>query len=249
MDVAVDLALLDPGVRVGVLRGGVMTHRRYAGRRVFSAGINLAHLHEGKISFTGFLLGRELGYIHKIYRGLLPDTAERAAAAWPHRTVHKPWVAAVDAFAIGGGAQLLTVFDHVVGAADCYVSLPAAQEGIVPGAANLRLGRLVGSRMARQLLLDGRKIWASEPDGRLLFDEVVDPTAMDRAVEAAAVRLAAPAVVANRRVLHAAEEPVEAFRGYMSEFALEQALRMYSADVLDKVARRAESPPRNRRRP
>ena len=41
METAVDLVLLDPCTRVGVLRGGVMTHPRYKGRRVFSAGINL----------------------------------------------------------------------------------------------------------------------------------------------------------------------------------------------------------------
>jgi hypothetical protein len=41
METAVDLTLLDDGIQVGVLRGGTMTHPRHAGRRVFSAGINL----------------------------------------------------------------------------------------------------------------------------------------------------------------------------------------------------------------
>jgi hypothetical protein len=53
METAVDLALLDPAVRVGLLRGGVMTHRNYLGRRVFSAGINLKALHAGRISLVG----------------------------------------------------------------------------------------------------------------------------------------------------------------------------------------------------
>jgi thioesterase DpgC len=34
METAVDLALLDPDVRVGLLRGGEMSHPRYRGKRV-----------------------------------------------------------------------------------------------------------------------------------------------------------------------------------------------------------------------
>ncbi|MEU1288826.1 (3,5-dihydroxyphenyl)acetyl-CoA 1,2-dioxygenase DpgC [Kitasatospora sp. NPDC005856] len=231
METAVDLALLDPATEVGVLRGGVMTHPRYRGRRVFSAGINLTELHEGTISYADFLMRREIGYISKIYRGLLVDEDR----AWPQRTLEKPWVAAVDTFAIGGGAQLLMVFDHVIAAADSYFSLPAAQEGIVPGLGNLRLTRLAGGRVSRQVILGGRKIRAGEPAAAALFDEVVEPHAMDAAVEAAAGRLANPAVVANRHMLHHAEEPVETFRHYLAEFALQQALRLYGLDVIAKV--------------
>ncbi|MFB7271983.1 (3,5-dihydroxyphenyl)acetyl-CoA 1,2-dioxygenase DpgC [Streptomyces sp. NPDC056244] len=234
LDIAVDLVLLDDSIRVGVLRGGPVPHPRYQGRRIFSAGINLAELHHGRISFTGFLLQRELGYISKMYRGL---STEGRPDTFPAHGVEKPWVAAVDTFAIGGGAQLLLVMDQVIAAADSYLSLPAAQEGIVPGAANFRLGRLTGARTARQLVLGGRKIWAGEPAARLLVDEVVDPKAMDRAVDEAVARLAAPAVLANRRMLRLSEEPVDAFRSYMAEFALAQAERLYGEDVLDKVGR------------
>ncbi|MFE4825926.1 (3,5-dihydroxyphenyl)acetyl-CoA 1,2-dioxygenase DpgC [Streptomyces sp. NPDC056672] len=238
-EIAVDLVLLDDGIRVGVLRGGPMTHPRYQGRRIFSAGVNLADLHHGRISFTGFLLQRELGCISKMYRGL---STEGRPDTFPAHGTEKPWVAAVDTFAIGGGAQLLLVMDKVIAAADSYLSLPAAQEGIVPGAANFRLGRLTGDRVARQLVLGGRKIWAGEPDARLLVDEVVDPRAMDRAVEEAVARLAAPAVLANRRMLRLSEEPVDAFRSYMAEFSLAQAQRLYGEDVLDKVGRFTTGP-------
>lgn len=73
METAVDLALCDDRIKVGVLRGGVMDHPRHRGRRVFSAGINLRHLHRGQISFVDFLLGRELGYVSKILRGVLDE--------------------------------------------------------------------------------------------------------------------------------------------------------------------------------
>ncbi|MFD6397601.1 (3,5-dihydroxyphenyl)acetyl-CoA 1,2-dioxygenase DpgC [Nocardia sp. NPDC060249] len=232
METAVDLALLDPAVRVGVVRGGVMDHPRYRGRRVFSAGINLAHLHEGKISYTDFLLGREAGYIAKLLRGLPGDET-----TWPARALTKPWIAVVDSFAIGGGAQLLLVFDRVIAASDSYFSLPAAQEGIIPGAGNLRLGRGSTHRLSREVILWGRKIQATDPDAGYVFDTVVEPEQLEEELERAAIRLASPAVVVNKHILTTAEEPQDVFRRYLAEFAYHQALRMNGADVLSKVRR------------
>ena len=50
-EVAVDLALLDPEIEIGVFRGGVVEHPRYAGRRIFGAGINLTLLYRGRVSY------------------------------------------------------------------------------------------------------------------------------------------------------------------------------------------------------
>jgi thioesterase DpgC len=155
--------------------------------------------------------------------------------------VEKPWVAAVDTFAIGGGAQILLVFDCVLAASDAYFSLPAAKEGIIPGASNFRLGRAVGPRLARQLILGGRRLRASEPEARFVFDEVHESEALDEAVEAALRRLRGSAVLANRRMLNLAEESQSEFRTYMADFALQQSFRLYSPDVIDKVGRFAAS--------
>jgi thioesterase DpgC len=241
METAVDLALLDDRVRVGVLRGGVMAHPRYAGRRVFSAGINLSDLHGGRISFVDFFLARELGYVRKLAHGLLANPAEDALSL---RTIQKPWIGAVDSFALGGGMQLLLVLDKVIAEQDAYFTLPAAQEGIVPGAANLRLGRATGSRLARRIILSGRKIFATDPEARALCDVVVPSAHVEAAVEEAVEELDTPAVIANRRMLQLVEEPPELFREYMAEFALVQATRLYSADVLEKIGRwsRAREP-------
>jgi len=233
METAVDLALLDPDVRVGLVRGAEMSHPRYRGERVFSAGINLKQLHAGGISLVDFLLRRELGYLRKIERGILLEDGSH----WASSTAAKPWVAAVDGFAIGGGMQLLLVFDYVLAAADAYFSLPAAQEGIVPGAANYRLTRCAGPRLARQMILGGRRIWASDPAVRSLVDEVVEPAGMGEAIERSLERLQGPAVVANRYMLSLVEEPPDEFRRYMAEFAVQQALRLHSDDVISKVGR------------
>ncbi|MFE4059849.1 (3,5-dihydroxyphenyl)acetyl-CoA 1,2-dioxygenase DpgC [Streptomyces sp. NPDC059096] len=243
LDTAVDLVLLDDRIRVGVLRGGAVDHPAYRGRRVFSAGVNLTDLRDGRISFVDFLLGRELGYVNKLLRGLLTDPAP---GAWSERGVSKPWVGAVDTFAIGGGMQLLLVLDHVVAEEHAYVSLPAAEEGIVPGLGNLRLTRLTGARLARQVVLGGRRIDATDPDARLICDDVVPADRMNDAIENAVTALSAPAVAANRHMLTVAEEPLDLFRAYLAEFAVAQAHRTYAPDVLDKVERRWQQ--RERRR-
>jgi thioesterase DpgC len=232
METCVDLALLDQDCEIGLIRGGEMTHPRYAGRRVFSAGINLKRLHAGRITLVGFLLRRELGYLRKLLLGLRTD-----AASWRYPLIDMPWVAAVDTFAIGGGMQLLLAVDHVIAGADAYLSLPAAQEGIVPGAADFRLGLFTGPRLARQVILGGRRIQATEPEARTLIDEVVDPAGVDEAVESALSKLRDPAVTANRRMVNLSVESTEGFRAYMAEFAVQQALRIHADDVLGKAGR------------
>jgi len=233
LETAIDLVLMDEHIRVGSLRGGVMTHPKYAGKRVFCAGINLKSLRDGQIGLIEFLLTRELGLIGKLRSGLLLDPDKEGL----ERLRQKPWVAAVEAFAIGGGMQMLFAFDHVIADEDAFFSLPAATEGIVPGAANLRITRQLGGRLARRVILSGARIRASDPEAMLVCDEIVKgedvAMALDRATEA----LASPAVVANRMMLNMAEERADDFREYMAEFSVVQARRALSADVLEKLDR------------
>jgi thioesterase DpgC len=232
LETAVDLALLDERVRVGVLRGGVMTHPRYAGRRVFCAGVNLKHLQQGKISYLDFMLRRELGFIHKMMRGL---SINGTGLLLNRLGCAKPWIAAVDTFAIGGGTQMLLAADKIIAESGAYLSLPAGQEGFVPGLANLRLARYTGPRLAYQLILSGRKIHTHDPEARLLIDEVVPTQEMDAAVDKAVAQFDTPAVRTNRQMLKLAEEPIDELRTYLAHFAFEQARRLYDDDVTRKV--------------
>jgi thioesterase DpgC len=225
----VDLILLDPDIEVGVVRGGVVNHPRYPGTRVFGSGINLTGLYRGRIDFLFYLL-RDLGYVSKIYRGIAPSApdagAPAPAAGSQEGTIETLWVAAVDRFAIGGACQLLHVVDHVIATRGSRFFLPARNEGIIPGASNLRLPRFVGDRAARQAILSGREWTAGEPDAALLCDEVVEPGEMDRALESRIEALTSSGLVnatANRRTLRAGQEPLDLFREYMATFAIEQA--------------------------
>jgi (3,5-dihydroxyphenyl)acetyl-CoA 1,2-dioxygenase len=232
LETAIDLVLLDPMITVGVLRGGEVDHPKYLGRRVFNAGVNLTHLYYGRISLVDFFLVRELGLINKIYRGLSgPDFLPNE----PEATDEKPWIAAVEAFAIGGGCQLLLVMDHVIAERDAYFSLPARKEGFIPGAANLRLPRLVGERLARQAILDERVFTAGSAEGAMLCDAVVEREEIEQAIDESVARLSEAGAVgaaANRKALRASQEPLDLFRRYMALYAREQALCHVSPELI-----------------
>jgi thioesterase DpgC len=232
LEIAVDLVLLDPACEVGVLRGGVVDHPRHAGRRVFNSGLNLTHLYYGQISFVDFMMARELGLVSKLYRGhWLDDDFESGL----EDTVEKPWVAAVEAWAIGGGCQILLVMDRVLAERGSYFNLPARKEGIVPGASPRRLTRFVGDRLTRQAIMFERAFDPASPEGRLLCDDVVEPGAMDEAIERDAEQLVSSGVVsasANRKAIRLGEETVDEFRRYMAVYAREQARCMYSPALI-----------------
>jgi thioesterase DpgC len=233
LEIGVDLVLLDPEIEVGVLRGGVVDHPRHAGRRVFNSGVNLTHLYHGRISLVNFMVVRELGLLSKIYRG---HWVGRDFESGLEETAEKPWIAAVESFAIGGGCQLLLVMDRVIAERGSYFSLPARKEGIVPGSANWRLPRLVGDRMARQAIMFERAFPVDAPEGALLCDRVVeDSEAIDLAIAEDAAQLTSSGVVsaaANRKAMRAGLEPIDAFRRYMAVYAREQALCMYSPALI-----------------
>lgn len=238
MEVAVDLVLLDDDIEVGVLRGAPAVHPKYAGRRIFGAGINLTALYRGQISLVEFMITRELGPVHKMLRG--HPLGEPGDGDLEARR-EKPWIMAVEGFAIGGACQWLLVADRVISRRDAYFNLPARKEGIIPGCANLRLPRLVGERATRQAIFFNRDFAAGDPEGRLIADRLVDgETEMDAALatDAAELRSAGPtSLLANRRQLRLAHEPVEVFRRYMAGYAVEQARCLYAPALIDNLER------------
>jgi thioesterase DpgC len=232
LETAIDLALLDPQTEVCVLRGETVTHTKHAGKRLFGAGINLTHLYQGKIRLLWYLI-RDLGLVNKLYRGLaLPDVSPE------EDSIEKLWIAAVDGFAIGGHCQLLLTIDQVIAAKDAYMTLPARKEGIIPGAANLRLARHVGDRVARQAILAERRIDCAGPEGRLICDYVVAPDAMDFEINRLVGHVTGSGMVSaagNRRALRISEEPLDAFRRYMAVYAREQAHCHFSPALISNL--------------
>jgi (3,5-dihydroxyphenyl)acetyl-CoA 1,2-dioxygenase len=237
MEIAVDVAILDPKTDIAVLRGGEVEHPKYRGRKLFGAGINLTHLYRGQIPFVWFLK-RDLGFVHKLFRGVarpdaLPDDV--------HGTAHeKPWIAAVEGFAIGGHCQILLTMDYVLAANDAYMTLPARKEGIIPGAANLRLPRFTGDRVARQAIQYERKLVCNTPEGRMICDEIAPAGEMDAALDRVIAGLTssgAVSAVSNRRALRIGEESLDTFRKYFSAYARDQAYCHFSPALIANLER------------
>ena len=237
MEIAVDLAILDPASDVAVLRGGAVDHPKYAGRRLFGAGINLTQLYRGKIPFVWFLK-RDLGFVHKFFRGVarpeaIPDDVHGTG-------IEKPWIAAVEGFAIGGHCQILLTMDYVLAASDAFMTLPARKEGIIPGAANLRMPRFTGDRITRQAIQYERRLECDSPEGRLICDEIAAPADMDRALDHVVERLTSSGAVSatsNRRAIRIGEEPLDLFRQYFSAYARDQAYCHYSPALIANLER------------
>ena len=231
-ETAVDIAILDAQSELCVLQGGAVEHAKYAGRKVFSAGINLTHLYRGKIPYLWYIR-RDMGVVNKMLRGVAmggasPDEVHAG-------TREKPWIAGLDAFAIGGGCQYLLVMDYVVAASDAYMTLPARKEGIIPGAANLRLPRFVGARIARQAVMVGRRLDCDTPEGRMICDEIVPPGEVDAGIDRVIADFTGSGMVSasgNRRAFRVGEEPLDTFRRYMAVYAREQAYCHFSPALI-----------------
>src|SRR5450755_4706709 len=228
LEIATDLALLHPDVKIGVLRGSAVAHPKYQGQRVFSSGINLTRIYQGKQSYLSFLF-RSMAMHNKLYRGVLVDDEPDGLDApldEPERTLEKLWIAVVDKFAIGGGCQLLLVVDYVIAETGSYFNLPARKEGFLPGGANMRLPRYVGERLAREALLFDRTFHADTPEGRLIANEVVPSGEIDRALKRCIEGALGSGMVspgANRKAIRQQTEPLETFRRYLTTYAFEQA--------------------------
>jgi thioesterase DpgC len=237
MEIAVDVAILDRGSDIAVMRGGAVEHPKYLDRRLFGAGINLTHLYRGKIPFVWFLK-RDLGFVHKFLRGVarpdaIPDDVHGTG-------IEKAWIAALDGFAIGGHCQILLTMDYVLAASDAFMTLPARKEGIIPGAANLRLPRFVGDRIARQAIQYERKLVCDSPEGRLICDEIAVPGAMDRALDRVIDGLTSSGAVSatsNRRALRIGQESLDVFRRYFSAYARDQAYCHFSPALIGNLER------------
>jgi (3,5-dihydroxyphenyl)acetyl-CoA 1,2-dioxygenase len=222
-ETAVDVAILDRESQIVVLRGGRIDHPKYGGRRVFGSGINLTRIYNGKIPFL-FYLTREFGPVNKILRGIASHTRDPGEENGGTR--EKMWIAAVEGFAIGGTCQLLLVMDYTVAEKTAYLTLPAKKEGIIPGFANLRLPRFVGDRIARQAIINDRRIECDSEAGRMICDELVPTGEMDGAIDRIVNGLIASGVVSvegNRRAIRVGQERLDTFCRYGAVYAREQA--------------------------
>ncbi|MCB5293728.1 Short-chain-enoyl-CoA hydratase [Arthrobacter sp. SO3] len=121
-----------------------------------------------------------------------------------------PVIAALDGFALGGGAELAYAADFRLATPELKIGQPEATLGILAAAgATWRLKELVGEPMAKEMLLAGRVLNAQEALAARLVTEIHDSGALLAAAHALADRIAdqdALAVRITKSVFHAPRE-------------------------------------------
>ncbi len=235
LEAAIDLALLSKKSKICVLRGTKVQHAKYNNKRIFGSGINLTHLYEGKISFMWYLI-REMGAVHKIYRGINAKSNNLHNLYYP--SIEKLWIGALETFAIGGGCQFLLTLDHIVADKNAYMTLPARKEGIIPGAANLRLWRFVGDRVSRQAIQNGLKIKVLDQNGQKICDTIVNYNLVGKTIEQIVDEYQNSGVVGaafNRRALRFSQESLDQFREYLSYYSHDQAYCHLSKELIENL--------------
>lgn len=118
-----------------------------------------------------------------------------------------PVIAAIDGFALGGGAELAYAADFRIATPRAKIGNPETGLGILAAAgAGWRLVELVGEPLAKEILLTGKVLDAAEALAVRLVTELHEPDELIDAAFALADRIAAQdplAVRLTKSVLHA----------------------------------------------
>jgi enoyl-CoA hydratase len=159
-----------------------------AGAKAFVAGADIAEMKDlGPAQAQAFA---EMG-------GNLGEAVENSA---------KPWIAAVNGFALGGGCELALACDFIVAADHAVLGQPEVALGVIPGfGGTQRLARRVGVAKAKELCFTGARIPAAEALRIGLVDHVVPAAELMAKVKDLAGKIAAngPLAVAEcKRLIH-----------------------------------------------
>ncbi|HEY4616365.1 MAG TPA: enoyl-CoA hydratase/isomerase family protein [Citricoccus sp.] len=121
-----------------------------------------------------------------------------------------PVIAALDGYALGGGAELAYAADFRIGTEALRMGNPETGLGILAAAgATWRLKELVGEPLAKEILLAGKVLKGAECLAAGLITELVDGEGLMDAAHALADRIAAQdplAVRISKSVFHAPRE-------------------------------------------
>lgn len=121
-----------------------------------------------------------------------------------------PVIAALDGYALGGGAELAWAADFRLGTPSVTIGQPETGLGIIAAAGALwRLRELAGEPLAKEILLAGRMLDAQQALEAGLITEIHAPSELLAAADALADRIAAQdplAIRITKRVFHMPRE-------------------------------------------
>lgn len=179
----------DPALRVGIITGT---------GRFFSAGWDLNSANEGEAADADHGPGGFAGLTE-------------------YFSLSKPVIAAVNGLAVGGGFELALAADLIVASDTARFWLPEVQLGILPDSGGLlRLPKSLPARLAREMILTGRRLDAAEAQAmgllsRVCAGEDLIATALDLARE---IAKGAPLAIKAAREILRATDGLEVAEGY-----------------------------------
>ena len=143
-------AIFDSFMRDSKLRVAILTG---SGTRFFSAGWDLSAANEGESFESDYGVGGFGGICELKFRP-------------------KPVIAAVNGMAVGGGFEIAMAADLIVAADHAEFFLPEATLGLIADNATIRLPRIVPPNIAREMLVAGRRMSASEAQNWGIVNQV-----------------------------------------------------------------------------
>ena len=156
---ALDEFDLDPAIGAIVITGD---------ERAFAAGADISEMAEA--SAVEMLLRDQISLFDRITR------------------IHKPVIAAVSGWCLGGGCELMLSCDIVIASETARFGQPEIKLGVIPGAGGTqRLTRAVGKAVAMEMVLNNRTLTAAEALAMGMINRVVPPERfLDEALSLAA---------------------------------------------------------------
>lgn len=149
----------------------ILTGTEVNGRGVFASGADIAQLRERRRADA--------------LRGVNSRLFERIAK------LPMPVIAALDGYALGGGAELAWAADFRLGTPGLKIGQPETGLGIIAAAGALwRIKELAGEALAKEILLAGRILSADEALAAGLITEIHEPAELVSAADALADRIA-----------------------------------------------------------
>ncbi|WP_313439881.1 enoyl-CoA hydratase-related protein [Novosphingobium sp.] len=126
------------------------------------------------------------------------------------KTTRKPWIAAVNGFALGGGCELAMMADFIIASENARFGQPEIKLGVAPGmGGSQRLARAVGKAKAMDMCLTGRMMDAAEAERSGLVSRIVPlDQLLDEALKAAEAIAGMPPLAAmmNKEMVNLAFE-------------------------------------------
>ncbi len=163
-----------------------------SGEKAFAAGADIKQMHE-KAAADFYL--------------------EDFFSLWTSEIVkktRKPWIAAVNGFALGGGCELAMMADFILASDNAKFGQPEIKLGVAPGmGGSQRLTRAIGKSKSMEMCLTGRMMSAQEAERSNLVARVVPHADLiEQALLTAASIAAMPpmAAIANKEMVNSAFE-------------------------------------------